>query len=196
MVNIEESLACWQLVRLFNLLEASDCQEHADWRTQGKEVHWFKVQSVVDHWHLQSKTLIAITRLSTSSRICNQLYNHTYLSSANFKVIVVDVDGGDGVSHRKLLHRGIRESFSCLWRRHSWTDLLHLCFLLLSCLTCSLPTWNQDREKLVSRHDHHRHVSLTDTQKTNLPAYSLFLWQTWRSFSWDPVGFPSPSSPQ
>lgn len=49
MVNIEESLARWQLVRLFNLLQASDRQEHANWGTQGEEVHWIKVQVVIDH---------------------------------------------------------------------------------------------------------------------------------------------------
>ncbi len=55
MVNIKESLACWQLVRLLNFFHSSYCQEHADGRTQGKEVHWLKVQRVVDHRHLQNK---------------------------------------------------------------------------------------------------------------------------------------------
>lgn len=58
MVNIEESLARGQLVRLFDLFQSSDSQEHADWRTQGKEIHWLKIQSVVDHRHLQKKTFI------------------------------------------------------------------------------------------------------------------------------------------
>lgn len=49
MVNIKESLACGQLVRLLDLFQSSYCQEHADGRTQGKEVHWLKVQRVVDH---------------------------------------------------------------------------------------------------------------------------------------------------
>ncbi len=49
MVNVEESLARGQLVRLSNLFQPSDRQEHADRRTQGKEIHWLKVQRVVDH---------------------------------------------------------------------------------------------------------------------------------------------------
>lgn len=49
MVNIEESFARGQLVRLFNLFQSSHCQEHSDWRTQGEEIHWLKVQRVVDH---------------------------------------------------------------------------------------------------------------------------------------------------
>lgn len=53
MINIEESLACGQLVRLFDILKSSYSQEHADWRTQGKEIHRLKVQSVVDDRHLQ-----------------------------------------------------------------------------------------------------------------------------------------------
>lgn len=53
MINIKESLACGQLVRLFDLLKSSYSQEHADWRTQGKEIHRLKVQSVVDDRHLQ-----------------------------------------------------------------------------------------------------------------------------------------------
>ena len=32
--------------------------------------------------------------------------------------------------------------------------------------------------------------------ETPVPAYWPFLLQTWRSFSWDPVGFPSLSGPQ
>lgn len=66
MVNIEESLARGQLVRLFNLFQSSDCQEHADRRTQGEEIHWLKVQRVVDHWHLQNKTLIKLLLKSNS----------------------------------------------------------------------------------------------------------------------------------
>lgn len=57
MVNIEESFARGQLVALFNFFQSSNCQEHADRRTQGKEIHWLKVQSVVDHRHLQSKAM-------------------------------------------------------------------------------------------------------------------------------------------
>lgn len=49
MVNIEESLACGQLIRLFDLLQPSDSQEHPDWRTQSKEIHWLKVQRMVHH---------------------------------------------------------------------------------------------------------------------------------------------------
>ena len=56
MVNIEESLARGQLVRLFDLFQASDCQKHANWRTQGEEINRLKVQSVINHRHLQSKT--------------------------------------------------------------------------------------------------------------------------------------------
>lgn len=53
MVNIEEAFAGRQLVRLLDLLQASDGQEHADGRTQGEEIHRLKVQGVVDHRHLQ-----------------------------------------------------------------------------------------------------------------------------------------------
>lgn len=56
MVDIEEPLARGQLVRLLDLLQSSDRQEHADGRTQGEENHRLKVQSVVDHRHLQSNT--------------------------------------------------------------------------------------------------------------------------------------------
>lgn len=36
----------------------------------------------------------------------------------------------------------------------------------------------------------------TGILETPVPAYWLSLLQTWRSFSWDPVGFPSLSGPQ
>lgn len=67
-----------------------------------------------------------------------------YLSSANFKVVVVDVDGGDGVASGKLPHTGIRQSFSCLWGRHNLTDHLDRRFLLLS---CSLQAGQQGRNE-------------------------------------------------
>lgn len=73
MVNIEESLACGQLVGLFDLFQPSDCQKHPDWRTQGEEIHWLEVQRVVDHRHLQNKTL-------TSLKMSDLGYTDFYLS--------------------------------------------------------------------------------------------------------------------
>ena len=49
MVDVEESLARGQLVRLLDVLQSSDCQEHANRRTQSEEIHWLKVKTVVDH---------------------------------------------------------------------------------------------------------------------------------------------------
>lgn len=37
--------------------------------------------------------------------------------------------------------------------------------------------------------------SIVGSQPTHPPAYSLFLWQTLQSFSWDPAEFPSLSDP-
>ena len=49
MVDVEEALAGGKLVRLFNLFQPSDGQEHADRRAQGEEIHRLKVQCVVYH---------------------------------------------------------------------------------------------------------------------------------------------------
>ena len=69
----------------------------------------------------------------------NQLWlPQTYLSSANFKVIIVDVDGGDRIAHWELLHWGIRKSISWWWRCNHLTDVLNLGLLLLCFLTRSL----------------------------------------------------------
>lgn len=53
MVNVIESLARRQLVGLLDLLQSPDSQEHADRRAQGKEIHWLKIQRVVDHRNLR-----------------------------------------------------------------------------------------------------------------------------------------------
>lgn len=60
MVNIVKALACWQLVGLFNLLQATDRQEHANRRTQGEKIHWLKIQRVVDHRHLPTELCIRL----------------------------------------------------------------------------------------------------------------------------------------
>lgn len=49
MVYVEESPARGQLVVLFNLLDTSDRQEHADRRAEGEEICRLKVQRVVDN---------------------------------------------------------------------------------------------------------------------------------------------------
>lgn len=68
MVNIIKSWARRQLVGLLNLLQSPDGQEHANRRAQGKEVHWLKVQRVVDHRHLRRKNcpLSAVKKKKTS----------------------------------------------------------------------------------------------------------------------------------
>lgn len=79
MINIEESFACGQLVRLFNLLQASNCKEHANRRTQRKEIHWFKVQRVVDHRHLKRRdetSFIVIAYSMTLGVLFQSLQQH------------------------------------------------------------------------------------------------------------------------
>lgn len=55
MVDVIESLARGQLVGLLDLLQSPDSQEHADRRSQGKEIHWLKIQRVVDNRHLRRR---------------------------------------------------------------------------------------------------------------------------------------------
>lgn len=57
MVNVEESLAGRQLIRLLNSLQTSYCEEHADRGAQGKEVGRLKVQGMIDHRHLNRTKL-------------------------------------------------------------------------------------------------------------------------------------------
>lgn len=56
MIDIKEPFARGQLVRVLDPLQTSDRQKHADRRTQGEEVHLVKVQSLVNHRHLQNQT--------------------------------------------------------------------------------------------------------------------------------------------
>lgn len=112
MINIEESPARGQLVRLFDLLESSHSQEHADGRTQGKEIHRLEVQSVVDDGHLRRfNYMSAQTQTIFNSR--NNPHRFIYLSRPNFKVIVVHMDRGDSSAHWKLLHSRIRGDLGC-----------------------------------------------------------------------------------
>lgn len=70
--------------------------------------------------------------------------HHTYLSGTNSKVIIVDVDGGDGVPHWELPCWRFRSSFSSWCRTCRLTGFLNLCFLLLRCLMGSLGGSHQD----------------------------------------------------
>lgn len=86
--------------------------------------------------------------------------NHCHLPGANFKVVVVHVDGGHGATHRTLLYSVIRKSFSSWCWCSSLADLFDLCLLLLSCLTCCL-------QKLRARQ---RSVSWYHFLTTGVPA--------------------------
>ena len=57
MVNVEESLAGGQLIGLFDPLQTSYCEEHANRGAQGKEVCRLKVQCMIDHRHLHNKEI-------------------------------------------------------------------------------------------------------------------------------------------
>lgn len=70
-----------------------------------------------------------------------------YLPSANFKVVVVNVDGGDAVANLELLRREIRVGFDCWWGRGCLDDLFDLRFALLSSLACSLFSFIFKRKK-------------------------------------------------
>ena len=113
-----------------------------------------------------------------------------YLSSTDFKVIVVNMDRGDSVARWRLLHGGIRETISCRLWHCNLTLLFNFCFLLLSCLM--KPAQGQHHN--VCQHHHVQASPMFKRQ--NLPVCLLVLWQIWQSFSWDPGGFPSLSGPQ
>lgn len=83
---------------------------------------------------LKKKIYIYIVQEPTGSAVTAALY----LPGADFKVVVVDVDGGDAVANLELLHRAISDGFGRRWGRGRLADLFDLRFVLLSSLACSL----------------------------------------------------------
>lgn len=192
MVNVIESLARGQLVGLLDPLQSTHSQEHANRGAQGKEIHWLKIQRVVDHRHLRRKALAYVffcrtivwagcdlralparCRLQSSCswrgprRCCCQLGVAAPSDQGGLRPLVGVWPLGWPLWPPLCAHEqpGAQPVFSYIEKENRVVSAVCVCAKGGSRPTCP-------------------------------PACSLSPWQTWQSSSWDPVGSPSPSGPR